>query len=65
MVRTQHFHCSCLGLIPGWETKIPQAMQSKKKRLTKIRNGKESPLGRRNMLDRNLDLQKETEYEKC
>ena len=54
-----------MGSIPGWETKIPQAMQSKKKRLTKIRNGKESPLGRRNMLDRNLDLQKETEYEKC
>ena len=26
MVRSRRFHCWGLGLIPGWGTKIPQAM---------------------------------------
>ena len=35
VIRTQHFHCRGPGLIPGWGTKIPQAVrrgQIKKKK---------------------------------
>ena len=32
MVRTWHFHFWGLGSIPGWGTKIPQAMQCGQKK---------------------------------
>ena len=31
MARAQHFHCCGLGSIPGWGTKIPQAVQRDRK----------------------------------
>ena len=32
VVRTQHFHCQGPGSIPGWGTKIRQAMQCGQKK---------------------------------
>ena len=34
VVRTQHFHCWSLGSIPGWGTKIPQAIVQLQKNQT-------------------------------
>ena len=36
VVRTQHFHCCDLGSIPGWGTKVPQAVWPKKKKKNQI-----------------------------
>ena len=35
VVRTQCFHCWGLGSIPGWQTKIPQAMLCREKKKKK------------------------------
>ena len=38
MVRTQRFHCLGSGSIPGWETKIPQAVWHDREKKKKIKN---------------------------
>ena len=38
MVRTLCFHCKELGLIPGWETDIPQVSPCSKKKKKKKKN---------------------------
>ena len=32
VVKTPRFHAGCLGLIPGWETKIPHTFQCDRKK---------------------------------
>ena len=53
VVRTLHFHCQDLGLLPGWGTRIPHASKYDQKK--KVSNKMESETAAMNFLY-SLDL---------